>query len=45
MNHDTSAYGLWMLVVLMEDATELLVGPNTYVTRVTTRERIAYTQD
>lgn len=37
--------GLWMLVVLMEDATELLVGPTTHVMRVTARERIAYTQD
>lgn len=35
----------WMLVVLMEDATELLVGPTTHVMRVTARERIAYKQD
>lgn len=37
--------GLWMLVVLTEDATELLVGPDTRVVRVTHRERVAYTQE
>lgn len=37
--------GHWMLVVLMEDATELLIGPDTRVMRVTHRERVAYTRD
>ncbi len=37
--------GQWMLVVLMEDATELLIGPDTRVVRMSRRERMVYTQD